>query len=57
MKKEKQIFIINLLYDKIMASKNRRALEKKTIRKLMQLNEDKNVIVNIEWANKYTEYL
>jgi hypothetical protein len=57
MKKEKQIFIISLLYDKIMASKNRRALEKKTIRKLMQLNEDKNVIVNIEWANKYTEYL
>lgn len=35
----------------------RNALEKKIIRILMNLKENKNILINLEWANAYTNYL
>lgn len=49
--------ILNHFYEKLIRRKDRRNLEKKTIKKLLELNEDKNIIINIEWANSYTDYL
>jgi hypothetical protein len=43
--------ILNHFYEKLIRRKDRRAFEKKAIKKLLELNEDKNIIINIEWAN------
>ena len=49
--------MVNYFYDKITRNKIKRGVEKKTIKKFMELNEDKNIIIDITWANKYTLYL